>query len=103
VYDTNHYKLVGNPLQGHDLTVTRICFSPDDRHILTVSRDRSWRLFIFEEGCEYLEGIFGSLLINKFRQHINPLLQKKLMDVSFGTVHGQQRGISSPLHLETNQ
>ncbi|KAJ3510299.1 hypothetical protein NLJ89_g4762 [Agrocybe chaxingu] len=45
VYDITNFKLVGQPLQGHVLTVTRIAFSPDDKHILTVSRDRSWRLF----------------------------------------------------------
>ncbi len=45
VYDTETYKPFGQPLQGHILTVTRVAFSPDDRHILTVSRDRSWRLF----------------------------------------------------------
>ncbi|KAG9219260.1 hypothetical protein CCMSSC00406_0001670 [Pleurotus cornucopiae] len=44
IYDTEKYKLVGEPLQGHSLTVTRIAFSPDDRHILSVSRDRSWML-----------------------------------------------------------
>ncbi|KAF7433336.1 hypothetical protein PC9H_005286 [Pleurotus ostreatus] len=44
IYDTEKYKLVGEPLQGHSLTVTRIAFSPDDRYILSVSRDRSWML-----------------------------------------------------------
>lgn len=45
VYDTRSFKAVGEPLQGHILTVTRISFSPDDKLILTVSRDRTWRLF----------------------------------------------------------
>lgn len=45
VYETDKWQPVGQPLQGHSLTVTRIAFSPDDRYILTVSRDRSWRLF----------------------------------------------------------
>ncbi|KAF7301320.1 hypothetical protein MIND_00697100 [Mycena indigotica] len=45
VYDTERWQPVGEPLRGHTLTVTRIAFSPDDRFILSVSRDRSWRLF----------------------------------------------------------
>jgi WD40 repeat protein len=32
-------------LPGHTLAVTRIAFSPDDNMVLTVSRDRGWRLF----------------------------------------------------------
>ncbi|KII94803.1 hypothetical protein PLICRDRAFT_33611 [Plicaturopsis crispa FD-325 SS-3] len=45
IYETNTWQPVGRPLEGHSLTVTRIAFSPDDRYVLTVSRDRSWRLF----------------------------------------------------------
>lgn len=45
VYDTEKWQPVGQPLEGHSLTVTRIAFSPDDRFILSVSRDRTWRLF----------------------------------------------------------
>ncbi|KAF4619125.1 hypothetical protein D9613_005202 [Agrocybe pediades] len=53
VYDTATFKPVGQPLQGHILTVTRISFSPDDKYILTVSRDRSWRLFALQEGQSF--------------------------------------------------
>lgn len=45
LYDTTTWRAIGQPLAGHSLTVTRISFSPDDRMVLTVSRDRSWRLF----------------------------------------------------------
>ncbi|KAF9452492.1 WD40 repeat-like protein [Macrolepiota fuliginosa MF-IS2] len=45
VYETNKFRLIGQPLAGHALTVTRVAFSPDDRFILSVSRDRSWHLF----------------------------------------------------------
>lgn len=45
VYDATTWQPVGEPLAGHSLTVTQIAFSPDDELILTVSRDRSWRLY----------------------------------------------------------
>jgi len=48
------WQLVGKPLEGHSLTVTRIAFSPDDRFILSVSRDRSWRLYERHENSGYV-------------------------------------------------
>ncbi|KAF8528873.1 WD40-repeat-containing domain protein [Hysterangium stoloniferum] len=45
VYDVGSWQLMGQPLMGHKLTVTRIVFSPNDDLLLTVSRDRTWRLF----------------------------------------------------------
>ncbi|WFD20207.1 Elongator subunit elp2 [Malassezia caprae] len=33
------------PLDGHTLSITRVAFSPDGAHLLTVSRDRSWRIY----------------------------------------------------------
>jgi WD40 repeat protein len=45
VVSASTWGLLGAPLAGHSLTVTRIAFSPDDAHVLTVSRDRGWRLF----------------------------------------------------------
>lgn len=50
VYDSETWKPFGQTLFGHQLTVTRIAFSPDDKYILSVSRDRSWRLFEHMEG-----------------------------------------------------
>lgn len=45
VYDAaRNWKHVGT-LAGHSLSVTRIRFSPCGAWVLTVSRDRSWRLF----------------------------------------------------------
>ncbi len=53
VYDTQTWQLFGQPLAGHSLTVTHIAFSPDDSQILSVSRDRTWRLFEKSEGMLY--------------------------------------------------
>ncbi|CAO1617298.1 unnamed protein product [Sympodiomycopsis kandeliae] len=45
VYDRKrNWKEVG-VLSGHSLTITKIRFSPNSKFILTVSRDRSWRVF----------------------------------------------------------
>ncbi|WFD27229.1 Elongator subunit elp2 [Malassezia nana] len=33
------------PLEGHALSITRVAFSPDGAYLLTVSRDRSWRVY----------------------------------------------------------
>jgi WD40 repeat protein len=49
VYNSSTWQPVGKPLEGHSLTVTRIAFSPDDRFILSVSRDRTWRLYQAQE------------------------------------------------------
>ncbi|KZS97971.1 WD40 repeat-like protein [Sistotremastrum niveocremeum HHB9708] len=53
VHETKTWQLFGTPLAGHALTVTRIAFSPDDRYILTVSRDRTWRVFALEPDAGY--------------------------------------------------
>ncbi|KAK7061666.1 Elongator complex protein [Favolaschia claudopus] len=54
VYETARWQPIGQPLAGHTLTVTRIAFSPDDRFVLSVSRDRSWRLFEVGDDGVYL-------------------------------------------------
>ncbi|KAJ7638755.1 WD40-repeat-containing domain protein [Roridomyces roridus] len=54
VYNTENWQPVGDPLSGHTLTVTRIAFSPDDRFVLTVSRDRTWRLYEAQTNGGYL-------------------------------------------------
>ena len=54
VYDTQGFKPVGKPLEGHSLTITRIAFSPDDTKVLSVSRDRTWHLFERQDDGGYL-------------------------------------------------
>ncbi|KAJ7283716.1 WD40-repeat-containing domain protein [Mycena rebaudengoi] len=53
IYETDKWQPVGEPLAGHTLTVTRVAFSPDDRLVLTVSRDRSWRLYEVQDSGTY--------------------------------------------------
>lgn len=48
-------------LMGHSLNVTRVRFSPNGQKLVSVSRDRSWRLFSrkkSEEGKEPTDGVF---------------------------------------------
>lgn len=42
---TKDLKRIGEPLSGHTLSIHRIAFSPDDRYLLTVGRDRSWHVY----------------------------------------------------------
>jgi WD40 repeat protein len=45
VHSTATWDPIGLPLSGHTLTITRVAFSSDDQRILSVSRDRGWRVF----------------------------------------------------------
>lgn len=42
----DHFRPLAPPLEGHTLSITRAAFSPDGTYLLTVSRDRSWRVFV---------------------------------------------------------
>ncbi|KAK0191029.1 quinon protein alcohol dehydrogenase-like superfamily, partial [Armillaria mellea] len=53
LWDTQTWQPFGEPLAGHSLTVTRIAFSPDDQFLLSVSRDRTWRLFRRDDSTQY--------------------------------------------------
>lgn len=45
LYETKDWREIKPPLSAHSLTVTSLAFSPDDRHLLSVGRDRQWALF----------------------------------------------------------
>jgi elongator complex protein 2 len=45
LYETEDWREIKPPLSAHSLTVTSLAFSPDDRHLLSVGRDRQWALF----------------------------------------------------------
>ncbi|KAF1918562.1 RNA polymeras-like protein II Elongator subunit [Ampelomyces quisqualis] len=50
LYDTKDWLEVRPPLKAHSLTVTALQFSPDDKHLLSVGRDRQW--VIWERSTE---------------------------------------------------
>ncbi|KAI5481950.1 RNA polymerase II elongator complex protein 2 [Pseudohyphozyma bogoriensis] len=60
IYETDEWKPVGKVLAGHSLTITSIRFSHDDRFVVSVSRDRSWRLFERAEGSDTYEPVATS-------------------------------------------
>lgn len=45
LYETRDWREIRPPLAAHTLTVTSLAFSPDDRFLLSVGRDRQWALF----------------------------------------------------------
>ncbi|CAJ2508024.1 Uu.00g092100.m01.CDS01 [Anthostomella pinea] len=45
LFETEKWTEVKPPLTAHSLTTTRLRFSPDDRFLLSVGRDRQWAVF----------------------------------------------------------
>lgn len=45
LYKTQDWREVRPPLTAHSLTVTALCFSSDDRYLISVGRDRQWAVF----------------------------------------------------------
>lgn len=60
LWDAKTWQPIGEPLAGHALTVTRIAFSPDDGYVLSVSRDRTWRLFKREQGVKRMSSLLSN-------------------------------------------
>jgi elongator complex protein 2 len=59
LYDSTTWKPTGTILEGHALTITNLRFSPDDRWLLSVSRDRSWHVYEKRDG-EFRLTLIGS-------------------------------------------
>ncbi|KOS18639.1 Elongator complex protein 2 [Escovopsis weberi] len=45
LFETDKWTEIKPPLTAHALTATRVRFSPDDAHLLSVGRDRQWAVF----------------------------------------------------------
>lgn len=53
LFETKDWHEIKPPLMAHSLTVTRLRFSADDQHLLSVGRDRQWTLFQRDEKEKY--------------------------------------------------
>ena len=62
LYDTTSWQQFGKTLIGHQLTITRIAFSNDDKYILSVSRDRTWHLFEASDGTSLLPASLNEII-----------------------------------------
>ncbi|KAI5862756.1 RNA polymerase II Elongator subunit [Durotheca rogersii] len=62
LFETERWTEVKPPLTAHSLTATRLRFSPDDRHLLSVGRDRQWAVFERDDGGT--PGSYGLLQSN---------------------------------------
>jgi elongator complex protein 2 len=76
LYDTKDWLEVKPPLKAHSLTVTALQFSPDDKYLLSVGRDRQW--VIWERGGEPTQYVL---------KHANPKGHSRMvLDASWTTL-----------------
>lgn len=59
LYETAEWRELKPSLQAHSLTVTALQFSPDDRYLLTVGRDRQWALFKRQDDASLAYKLFA--------------------------------------------
>lgn len=52
IFQTSNWQQLETPLKGHNLTVTRLAFSPSDKYLVGVSRDRQFSLWS-RDGVEF--------------------------------------------------
>ncbi|KAK4224850.1 Elongator complex protein 2 [Podospora fimiseda] len=72
LFETEKWTEVRPPLQAHSLTVTRVRFSPDDRYLVSVGRDRQWT--VFEKNQEGEEAHEYKLVQAKEKGHTRMIL-----------------------------
>ena len=41
IWDAETGALIGEPLKGHKASITSVCFSPDDKTVVTGSNDKT--------------------------------------------------------------
>ncbi|PYH48285.1 6PF2K-domain-containing protein [Aspergillus saccharolyticus JOP 1030-1] len=70
LYDTSDWHEIRPSLAAHTLTITSLCFSSDDQHLLSVGRDRQWAVY---KRSEQDQSKF-SLLTNNPKGHSRMIL-----------------------------
>ncbi|KAL2003473.1 hypothetical protein VTN02DRAFT_3682 [Thermoascus thermophilus] len=84
LYDTSDWHEIRPPLTAHSLTITSLCFSPDDRYLLSVGRDRQWAVF---ERSEQEPSMFKPLTANP-KGHSRMILGAAWAPVSHPLIFG---------------
>lgn len=78
LFETARWTEVRPPLAAHSLTVARLRFSPDDRLLLSVGRDRQWA--VFERGVGDEDRLTYKLLQSNPKGHARMILDAAWAD-----------------------